>query len=98
VDGTAPGPLRGRQADLSRSCAPFGNGITIFPGGLPLYRGGALVGAIGISGDGVDQDEIIASEGTLGFEAPQEIRTDTIVFRGTQLPYFKEPRNPGRGT
>ncbi|MEA2624317.1 MAG: hypothetical protein QOD06_362 [Candidatus Binatota bacterium] len=98
VDGTAPGPLRGRQQQLSRTCAPFGNGITIFPGGLPLYRGGALVGAIGISGDGVDQDEIIASEGTLGFEAPEGIRTDRITFRGTQLPYFKEPRNPGRGT
>ena len=97
VDGNPPGPLRGLQPQLSQTCAPFGNGITIFPGGLPLYRGAQLVGAIGISGDGVDQDEIVASSGTTGFEAPEEIRTDTVEFGGTRLPYFKEPRNPGRG-
>jgi uncharacterized protein GlcG (DUF336 family) len=28
------------------------NGITIFPGGFPLYRNGVLIGAIGVSGDG----------------------------------------------
>jgi len=105
IEGTAPGPF-GRdpndsssqtlQQRLSTSCAPFGNGITIFPGGLPLYRDGALVGAIGISGDGVDQDEIVAESGSAGFEAPAAIATDQIVFRGTRLPYFKEPRNPGR--
>jgi len=105
VEGTGPGPF-GRNPDdpasqtlqmrLSRSCAPFGNGITIFPGGLPLYRNGALVGAIGVSGDGIDQDEIVAEAGSAGFEAPGEIRSDQIVFRGARLPYFKEPRNPGR--
>jgi uncharacterized protein GlcG (DUF336 family) len=99
VDGTQPGPFFDQQlqANLSASCSPSGNGITIFPGGLPLYRGGALVGAVGISGDGVDQDEIIAESGTVGFEAPLEIRSDSVVFRGTRLPYLKEPRNPGRG-
>ena len=38
-------------------CSPdpnLPNGITIFPGGFPLYRNGVLIGAIGISGDGVD--------------------------------------------
>ena len=35
------------------------NGITIFPGGFPLYRNGQLIGAIGVSGDGVDQDDIV---------------------------------------
>jgi uncharacterized protein GlcG (DUF336 family) len=104
VEGNPPGPF-GRdpndpnsttlQQRLSPSCAPFGNGITIFPGGLPLYKGGALVGAIGISGDGVNQDEIVAESGSVGFEAPAEIRTDRVEFRGTTLPYLKEPRNPG---
>ncbi len=97
VDGNPPGPLRGLQAQLSQTCAPFGNGITIFPGGLPLYRGGVLVGAIGVSGDGVDQDEIVAASGTAGFVAPEEIGSDAVSFGGTRLPYFKEPRNPGRG-
>ncbi len=105
IEGTAPGPF-GRdpndpssttlQQRLSKTCAPSGNGITIFPGGLPLYRNGALVGAIGISGDGVDQDEIVAESGSTGFEAPDAIRSDQITFRGARLPYFKEPRNPGR--
>ncbi len=37
------------------------NGITIFPGAFGLYRNGVLIGAIGVSCDGVDQDDIIES-------------------------------------
>jgi uncharacterized protein GlcG (DUF336 family) len=70
------------------------NGITIFPGGFPLYRNGVLIGAIGVSGDGVDQDDIIAASGTVNFLAPTEIRSDQIIYRGTRLPYAKFPRNP----
>lgn len=36
------------------------NGIQIFPGSVPIYRGNVLVGGIGVSGDGVDQDDLIA--------------------------------------
>lgn len=39
------------------------NGIQIFAGGVPLYRNGVLVGAIGVSGDGIDQDDMIAFYG-----------------------------------
>jgi uncharacterized protein GlcG (DUF336 family) len=39
------------------------NGIQIFAGGVPLYRGAALIGAIGVSGDGIDQDDMIAFYG-----------------------------------
>jgi uncharacterized protein GlcG (DUF336 family) len=70
------------------------NGITIFPGGFPLYRNGKMIGAIGVSGDGVDQDDIIAASGTENFLAPLAIRSDQIFFRGTRLPYAKFPRNP----
>jgi len=70
------------------------NGITIFPGGFPLYKNGVLVGAIGISGDGVDQDDIIAFTGSSGFEAPTNIRADTVNVRGTNLPYVVFPRHP----
>jgi uncharacterized protein GlcG (DUF336 family) len=73
----------------------FPNGITIFPGGLPLYRNGVLVGAIGVSGDGVDQDDIVAASGTHDFLAPLSIRSDQFYFRGTLLPYVKFPRDPG---
>jgi uncharacterized protein GlcG (DUF336 family) len=70
------------------------NGITIFPGGFPLYRNGVLIGAIGVSGDGVDQDDLIAASGTVNFLAPNAIRADQIIFRGMRLPYAKFPRNP----
>jgi hypothetical protein len=70
------------------------NGITIFPGGFPLYRNGVLIGAIGVSGDGVDQDDFISAWGTINFLAPDNIRSDQVIYRGTRLPYAKFPRNP----
>jgi uncharacterized protein GlcG (DUF336 family) len=70
------------------------SGITIFPGGFPLYKGGVLVGAIGVSGDGVDQDDLISFVGSTGFEAPAELRSDNVVVRGVTLPYARYPRHP----
>jgi len=70
------------------------NGITIFPGGFPLYRNGVLIGAIGVSGDGVDQDDIISAAGTEGFLPPEKIRADHMQYRNARLPYAKFPRNP----
>lgn len=55
------------------------NGITIFPGGAPLYKNGILVGAVGISGDGVDQDDLVAFGGTDGFRAAPKIRVDHLA-------------------
>ena len=69
------------------------NGITVFPGGYPLYRNGVLIGAVGVSGDGVDQDDIIGASATVGFEAPIGIRSDQYSFRGARLPYAKFPQN-----
>ena len=70
------------------------NGITIFPGGFPLYKKGVLVGAIGISGDGVDQDDLIGFVGSTGYEAPTAMRSDNVMVRGVMLPYARFPRNP----
>jgi uncharacterized protein GlcG (DUF336 family) len=70
------------------------NGIQIFPGSVPLYRNGVLVGAIGVSGDGVDQDDLIAAAGANGFAPPIEIRADQIFVRGVRLPFLKFPRSP----
>jgi uncharacterized protein GlcG (DUF336 family) len=69
------------------------NGITVFPGGFPLYRNGVLIGAVGVSGDGVDQDDLIAAAATVGFEAPTAIRADEYTYRGARLPYAKFPQN-----
>ncbi|HVF35086.1 MAG TPA: heme-binding protein, partial [Candidatus Saccharimonadia bacterium] len=47
----------------TRGCtniARLKNGIQIFPGASPIYRGDRLVGAIGISGDGIDQDDMVS--------------------------------------
>jgi uncharacterized protein GlcG (DUF336 family) len=71
------------------------NGIQIFPGSVPLYKNGELVGGIGISGDGVDQDDLIAAAGSIGYESPPAIRADQIIVRGTRLPFLKFPRSPG---
>lgn len=40
------------------------NGIQIFPGGVPLYRNGVFIGAVGVSGDGVDQDDMVSFYGS----------------------------------
>ena len=55
-------PLTAGDAIIPKN--PLKNGITIFPGGFPLYKNGQMVGAIGVSGDGVTQDDIIAYSGT----------------------------------
>lgn len=63
------------------------NGIQIFPGSVPVYRGNTLVGGLGVSGDGIDQDDMIGflgtnnagvRTGTIG-NAPPAIRADNIV-------------------
>jgi len=56
-------------------------GLIEFPGGLPLYKSGFLVGAVGVSGDGVEQDENVAE----GFEPIDAIRIDTVTDGG--VPY-----------
>jgi uncharacterized protein GlcG (DUF336 family) len=70
------------------------NGIQIFPGSMSLYKNGVLVGAIGISGDGVDQDDLIAAAGGAGFSPPVAIRSDQVFVRGVRLPFLKFPRSP----
>ncbi|HET9479243.1 MAG TPA: heme-binding protein, partial [Pyrinomonadaceae bacterium] len=70
------------------------NGIQTFAGSVPLYKNGVLVGAIGISGDGIDQDDLIAAAGGNGFSPPVDIRSDQFFVRGVRLPFLKFPRSP----
>jgi heme-degrading protein len=65
-----------------------------FPGSLPLYKGGRLVGGLGISGDGVEQDDLVAAGGATGFVPAEAIRADQLVLGGARLPFLKFPRNP----
>ncbi|HEY6167349.1 MAG TPA: heme-binding protein [Verrucomicrobiae bacterium] len=88
-------PVNGAVFDTSTSVNPnLPNGITIFPGGFPLYRNGVLIGAIGVSGDGIDQDDIVAATGASLFPPPDTARADRQQYRGARLPYAKFPRNP----
>lgn len=86
------------------------NGIQIFPGSVPVYRGGILVGGIGVSGDGIDQDDMISflglnnagqRVGGIGNAQPA-MRADRIVVsiggRQVRLRYVNCPFAPFLGS
>jgi uncharacterized protein GlcG (DUF336 family) len=87
------------------------NGIQIFPGSVPIYRGSTLVGGLGVSGDGIDQDDMVSflglhnggiRLGSVG-NAPIAIRADQIVVpvsgsSGVRLRWVGCPFNPFLGS
>ena len=101
--------ILGGGPDVGPNCTGPGtdpriaNGIQIFPGGVPIYRGTTLVGGIGVSGDGVDQDDMVAFlglhnarvalGGTIG-NAPTGQRSDTLTPKGVRLRYVQCPQAP----
>ena len=105
VDGVSEDPGANECVGLSNEGNDIHlleNGIQIFPGSVPIYRGSTLIGGIGVSGDGVDQDDMIAflsvhlageASGTFG-NAPKEIRADTIEVDNVRLRYISCPFNP----
>jgi uncharacterized protein GlcG (DUF336 family) len=102
IDGTPPGPFYPLFAnDVAHPCTQGSqpansnqDGIVFFPGSVPLYLNGKLVGGLGVSGDGVDQDDYAAAGGAVGFEAPTAIRADQLTIRGVRLTYQKFPADP----
>jgi hypothetical protein len=83
------------------------NGLQIFSGGMPIYRIVAgvpqLLGGIGVSGDGTDQDDMIAFLGltqagvVLGTgigNAPPAKRADAITLPRGNLRYVQCPVAP----
>jgi uncharacterized protein GlcG (DUF336 family) len=75
----------------------YQNGVVFFPGSTPLYNNTVLVGGFGVSGDGVDQDDVVtyfgAGEFLPGPTSPI-VRADEVFVRNVRLPYQKFPRNP----
>jgi uncharacterized protein GlcG (DUF336 family) len=80
------------------------NGLQIFPGSVPIYRGNVLVGGIGVSGDGIDQDDMISflglhngglRVGSIG-NAPVAMRADQLVVApsNVRLRYINCPFAP----
>jgi len=102
IDGSAPGPFKTLfENDRDNACslgtqAPNlnQNGIVFFPGSLPLYKNGVLVGGLGVSGDGVEQDDYVSWHGGAGFQPSEAIRADQVFIREARLPFIKFPRNP----
>ena len=114
INGSSAGPFFGLYTmDTAKACTqgsqppnPNQNGIVFFPGSVPLYENGVLVGGLGVSGDGVDQDDFVTGGavdaacgaggpcGIPDFQAPTNIRADQVVIRNVRLPYLKFPRNP----
>jgi uncharacterized protein GlcG (DUF336 family) len=94
-------------ASPSRSCTGnaigLENGMQTFPGGFPIYRGATLIGAIGVSGDGVDQDDMVGMLGVVRAaaalktgigHAPASRRADTLAPLGRNLRYAQCPQAP----
>lgn len=102
IDGSGAGPFFDLFVfDANNPCTQGSqrrnanqSGIVWFPGSAPLYNGNTIIGGLGVSGDGVTQDDLVTSTGTTGFEAPLAIRADQISIRGVRLPYLKFNRNP----
>ncbi|MDP3272729.1 heme-binding protein [Limnobacter sp.] len=82
----------------------FANGMQIFPGGFPIYKGDTLVGAIGVSGDGVDQDDMVGYLGVINGAAavgsamrpfPSTLVTaNELSSSGEFLKYVQCPQTP----
>lgn len=83
------------------------NGMQIFSGSVPIYRVNAgvaqLVGGVGVSGDGTDQDDMIAFLGLANAgallatgigHAPAALRADAINLPGGRLRYVQCPVAP----
>jgi uncharacterized protein GlcG (DUF336 family) len=102
IDGSGPGPFFNLYLfDVAHPCTqgsqpanPNQSGIVFFPGSAPLYKNGVLVGGLGVSGDGVDQDDYVTNGAAQGFLAPANMRADQVMINNVRLPYFKFPRNP----
>ncbi|HVJ83895.1 MAG TPA: hypothetical protein VNC50_22705, partial [Planctomycetia bacterium] len=76
------------------------NGIVFFPGSRPLYLDAdgtgidRLVAGFGVSGDGVEQDDVVTFSGAAGYDPFEAIRADQFIIRDVRLPLNKFPRNP----
>ncbi len=82
---------------------PLRNGLQVFPGSVPLYKNGVLVGGVGVSGDGIEQDDFVAFSGANGYQefGPGVQRADNVFINLNgdfiRLPYVKFPRSPFGG-
>jgi uncharacterized protein GlcG (DUF336 family) len=97
--GCANNMGKGELPIVSGGKTQLANGLQIFSGSVPIYRGSVLVGGIGVSGDGIQQDSLVAYLGvqdgppTLN-NAPTKIRADQLSAGGVMLRYINCPPSP----
>ena len=112
IDRTRSGPFFGNfTLDVLNPCTQGRDpnnvanqsGIVFFPGSIGLYSGNDLIGGIGVSGDGVEQDDFVTAasvaqinnpQAAPNWTAPPDIRADRVIIGDVRLPFFKFPRNP----
>jgi hypothetical protein len=74
------------------------NGVVWFPGSSAVYKvlNGVprIVGGVGVSGDGVEQDDVVTAFAAAGYTPPANLQADHFTVRNVALPYQKFPRNP----
>ena len=70
------------------------NGVTLFAGATPLVSNGVLVGGLGVSGDGIEQDDYVTVLGAGDLLPPKDKWADRVKIQGVRLPMFKYPRQP----
>ncbi len=110
-------PFASGQPDIAPGCAGvatggaqtiplnrrLANGLQIFAGSVPIYRGNVLVGGMGVSGDGIDQDDMVAFLGVHNASGllagainntPAELRSDQLTPRNVRLRYVQCPQSP----
>lgn len=99
---TSPGPffdlfVRDLRNPCSQGFQPANanqSGIVFFPGATALYKGGQIVGGLGVSGDGVEQDDFVTVGGAGSFLPEKKIQADRVLIRRVRLPFIKFPRQP----
>jgi uncharacterized protein GlcG (DUF336 family) len=69
------------------------SGVVFFPGSSSVHVSGKIVGGFGVSGDGVDEDDVVTSAGIAGFGPAANIQADQFFFNRVRLPYQKFDRN-----
>lgn len=106
IDANPPGPFFNLFLfDTANPCTnghqpanQFQSGIVFFPGSTPLFKNGTMVGGLGVSGDGVDQDDFDTANAAVNYLPDPSIRADQIQVSApggpVRLPYFKFPRDP----
>ena len=110
IMNTAPGPLTGVGlsslpfSDINHFRTPGSPASRIAntslsgnPGGVPLYKGGVLVGAVGVDSNtilsalvyvaGANTDENIAVAAQSGYVPPSGILATQVLINGIRLPY-----------